>query len=160
MNFIFAFLPSAAILDIGLTFKAWGSFEFTQILRYLMKLFMGAIWVVILPIGYSISEQNPTGVIKFFKHWTGNMQNRSFYNYLVVLYLIPDLLATILFVLPLLRKKMELSNWWIITLVMWWNQASISSIITFGCSFFVFGLLFCFYASSSSIVIFLLKFFF
>ncbi|XP_007048881.2 PREDICTED: callose synthase 7 isoform X1 [Theobroma cacao] len=111
-----------AILDIGLTFKAWGSFEFTQILRYLMKLFMGAIWVVILPIGYSISEQNPTGVIKFFKHWTGNMQNRSFYNYLVVLYLIPDLLATILFVLPLLRKKMELSNWWIITLVMWWNQ--------------------------------------
>ncbi|XWS30100.1 hypothetical protein CRYUN_Cryun24cG0088900 [Craigia yunnanensis] len=111
-----------AMLDIALTFNAWRSFEFTQIIRYLMKLFMGAIWVVVLPIGYSISVKNPTGVIKFFKDWTGNMQNQSLYNYLVVLYLIPDLLATILFVLPLLRKKMELSNWRIITLVMWWNQ--------------------------------------
>ncbi|XP_022741586.1 callose synthase 7-like isoform X3 [Durio zibethinus] len=111
-----------AILDIALTFNAWRSFEFTQILRYLMKLFMGAVWVVVLPIGYSISVKNPTGVIKFFKHWTGNIQNQSLYNYIVVLYLIPDLLATILFALPLLRKKMELSNWRIITLVMWWNQ--------------------------------------
>ncbi|XVF14474.1 hypothetical protein REPUB_Repub09cG0063300 [Reevesia pubescens] len=111
-----------AILDIALTFNAWKSFGFAQILRYLMKVFMGAIWVVVLPIGYSISVKNPTGVIKIFKHWTGNMQNQSLYNYLLVLYLIPDLLATILFVLPLLRKKMELSNWRIIALVMWWNQ--------------------------------------
>ncbi|XVF58503.1 hypothetical protein PTKIN_Ptkin07bG0071100 [Pterospermum kingtungense] len=111
-----------AVLDVALTFNAWRSFEFNQIIWYLMKLFMGAIWVVALPIGYSISVKNPTGVIKLFKHWTGNMQNQSLYNYLVVLYLIPDLLATILFALPLLRKKLELSNWRIITLVMWWNQ--------------------------------------
>ncbi|PPD93376.1 hypothetical protein GOBAR_DD09688 [Gossypium barbadense] len=111
-----------AVLDVALTFNAWRSFEFNQILRYLLKLIMGAIWVVILPIGYSISVKNPTGVIKFLKHWTGNMQNQSLYNYLIVLYLIPDLLATVLFVLPLLRKKLELSNWRIVTLVMWWNQ--------------------------------------
>ncbi|KAA3479579.1 callose synthase 7-like [Gossypium australe] len=110
------------VLDVALTFNAWRSFEFNQILRYLLKLIMGAIWVVILPIGYSISVKNPTGVIKFLKHWTGNMQNQSLYNYLIVLYLIPDLLATVLFVLPLLRKKLELSNWRIVTLVMWWNQ--------------------------------------
>ncbi|PPS17329.1 hypothetical protein GOBAR_AA03240 [Gossypium barbadense] len=118
-----------AVLDVALTFNAWRSFEFNQILRYLLKLIMGAIWVVILPIGYSISVKNPTGVIKFLKHWTGDMQNQSLYNYLIVLYLIPDLLATVLFVLPLLRKKLELSNWRIVTLVMWWNQVSISSII-------------------------------
>ncbi|MBA0570078.1 hypothetical protein Golob_003765 [Gossypium lobatum] len=111
-----------AVLDVALTFNAWRSFEFNQILRYLLKLIMGAIWVVILPIGYSISVKYPTGVIKFLKHWTGNMQNQSLYNYLIVLYLIPDLLATVLFVLPLLRKKLELSNWRIVTLVMWWNQ--------------------------------------
>ncbi|KAK8274813.1 hypothetical protein V6Z12_D10G096300 [Gossypium hirsutum] len=111
-----------AVLDVALTFNAWRSFEFNQILRYLLKLIMGAIWVVILPIGYSISVKNPTGVIEFLKHWTGNMQNQSLYNYLIVLYLIPDLLATVLFVLPLLRKKLELSNWRIVTLVMWWNQ--------------------------------------
>lgn len=129
--FIFVFVPSAAILDIALTFNAWRSFEFNQIIRYLMKLFTGAIWVVALPIGYAISVKNPTGVIKFLKDWTGNMQNQSFYNYLVVLYLIPDLLATILFAVPLLRKKVELSNWRIIILVMWWNQASIINIINF-----------------------------
>ncbi|XVE83628.1 hypothetical protein DITRI_Ditri16bG0102300 [Diplodiscus trichospermus] len=111
-----------AFLDIALTFNAWRSFEFSQILRYLMKLFMGVVWVVVLPVAYSISVKNPTGVIKALKDWTGNMQNQSLYNYLVVLYLIPDLLATILFVLPLLRRKMELSNWRIITLLMWWNQ--------------------------------------
>ncbi|XP_039009301.1 LOW QUALITY PROTEIN: callose synthase 7-like [Hibiscus syriacus] len=111
-----------AVLDVVLTFNAWRSFQFSQILRYLMKLIMGAIWVVILPIGYSISEKNPTGVIKFLKHWTGNMQNHLLYNYVVVLYLVPDLLATILFALPLLRKKLELSNWRIVTLAMWWNQ--------------------------------------
>ncbi|OMP06015.1 hypothetical protein COLO4_08385 [Corchorus olitorius] len=61
MIFFFAFIASAAILDISLTFNAWKSFKFTQILRYLMKLFMGAIWVVILPISYSISMRNPTG---------------------------------------------------------------------------------------------------
>ncbi|KAK8637452.1 hypothetical protein V6N13_064871 [Hibiscus sabdariffa] len=103
-----------AVLDVALTFNAWRSFQFSQILRYLMKLIMGAIWVVILPIGYSISEKNPTGIIKFLKHWTGNMQNQLLYHYLVVLYLLPDLLATILFALPLLRKKLELSNWRII----------------------------------------------
>ncbi|KAK9030519.1 hypothetical protein V6N11_031945 [Hibiscus sabdariffa] len=39
-----------AVLDVALTFNAWRSFQFSQILRYLMKLIMGAIWVVILPI--------------------------------------------------------------------------------------------------------------
>ncbi|KAK8663998.1 hypothetical protein V6N13_083803 [Hibiscus sabdariffa] len=77
-----------AVLDVALTFNAWRSFQFSQILRYLMKLIMGAIWVVILPIGFSISEKNPTGIIKFLKHWTGNMQNQLLYHYLVVLYLI------------------------------------------------------------------------
>ncbi|OMO49637.1 hypothetical protein CCACVL1_30881 [Corchorus capsularis] len=72
-----------AILDIALTFNAWKSFEFTQILRYLMKLLTGAIWVVILPISYSISMRNPTGVIKYTMFWIMLLVVKLTFSYFV-----------------------------------------------------------------------------
>jgi callose synthase len=57
-------------------------------------------------------------------------QNQSFYTYAVTIYLIPNVLAALLFVLPPLRRTMERSNWRIVTLIMWWAQASISSTFT------------------------------
>ncbi|OMO95895.1 Glycoside hydrolase, family 17 [Corchorus capsularis] len=110
-----------AILDIILSIRAWRITEFSQILHFLLKLVVASIWVVVLLVGYSTSMKNPTG-LKFLDHLTGDAYNQSLYNYLVVLYLIPDVPSIILFLLPPLREKLELSNWTIINIVMWWSQ--------------------------------------
>lgn len=115
---------SAATLDIILSWIAWRSLKFTQILRYLLKFIVAAAWVVVLPIAYFNTVQNPTGLVKFFSSWAADWQNQSFYNYAVAVYLIPNILSCLLFLLPPLRKKMERSNWRIITLLMWWAQVS------------------------------------
>ncbi|KAK8557707.1 hypothetical protein V6N12_009933 [Hibiscus sabdariffa] len=111
-----------AILDIILSIHAWRCSELAQLLRYLLKLVVASIWVVVLPVAYSTSVKDPTGLLKFLNHWTGDSQNQSLYNYLVVLYMIPDILGIILFLLQPLREKMELTNWPVINIVMWWAQ--------------------------------------
>eukprot|EP00257_Ricinus_communis_P020162 XP_015579333.1 callose synthase 7 [Ricinus communis] len=111
-----------AALDIVLSLNAWRSLKATQILRYLLKFAVAAVWAVVLPIGYSSSVQNPTGIVKFFNDWTRDWQNQSFYNFAVAIYLIPNLLSALLFVLPPLRRRMERSNWRITTFIMWWAQ--------------------------------------
>ncbi|XP_017983911.1 PREDICTED: callose synthase 7 [Theobroma cacao] len=111
-----------AILDIVLSVHSWRSSEFTQLLRYFLKLVVASFWAVVLLVGYSKSVQDPTGLMKFLNRWARDLHNQSLYNYLVVLFMIPDVLATILFFLPPLREKMELSDWPIINIVMWWVQ--------------------------------------
>ncbi|OMO74635.1 Glycosyl transferase, family 48 [Corchorus olitorius] len=112
-----------ATLDIILSFNAWKSLKFSQILRYLLKFAVAAFWAVVLPIGYSGSVPNPTGLVKFFSRWTNNWQDESFYNYAVAIYLLPNILAAIVFLLPPVRRTMERSNWRIITLIMWKRNA-------------------------------------
>ncbi|KAJ6920384.1 callose synthase 7-like isoform X2, partial [Populus alba x Populus x berolinensis] len=112
-----------ASLDIILSLNAWRSLKVTQILRYLLKFVVAVVWAVVLPIGYSSSVLNPTGLVKFFSTWSMDWQNQSFYTYAVAIYLIPNVLAALLFVLPPLRRTMERSSWRIVTLIMWWAQA-------------------------------------
>ncbi|XP_031256543.1 callose synthase 7 isoform X1 [Pistacia vera] len=111
-----------AALDIILSFNAWRSLKFTQILRYILKFAVATVWAVVLPIGYASSVLNPTGLVKLFSNWAGNWRSQSFYNYAVAIYLLPNILAVIVFFLPFLRRTMERSNWRIVTLFMWWAQ--------------------------------------
>lgn len=120
-------LNFAAALDIILSWKAWGSMEYTQIIRYLLKFAAATAWIIILPIGYSSSVQNPTGLIKFFSNWVGNWRNQSLFSFAVVIYMLPNILSALLFVLPPLRRAMERSNSHIVILLMWWAQARILS---------------------------------
>ncbi|MQL77133.1 hypothetical protein Taro_009522 [Colocasia esculenta] len=83
-----------AVLDIILSWKAWGSMGCTQITRYLLKLVMAAVWLIILPISYSSSMQNPTGLIKFFSNWFGNSKQLSFYSFAIVIYMLPNILMS------------------------------------------------------------------
>ncbi|KAF9590661.1 hypothetical protein IFM89_036153 [Coptis chinensis] len=110
-----------ATLDLILSIKAWGSLRYTQILRYLLKFAVAAAWAVVLPIGYTSSVQNPTGIVKYFNDWI-DWRNQSFYSYAIALYLMPNVLAAILFVLPPLRRHMERSNWRIVVFLLWWAQ--------------------------------------
>ncbi|KAH9706027.1 callose synthase 7 [Citrus sinensis] len=90
-----------AALDIVLSFNAWRSLKCTQILRYLLKFAVAAVWAVILPIWQS---------------------QGSLYNFAVAIYLVPNILAAFLFFLPQLSRIMEQSNSLIVRLFMWWGQ--------------------------------------
>ncbi|XP_078159510.1 callose synthase 7-like isoform X1 [Carex rostrata] len=111
-----------ASLDVILSWKAWGTMEYTQIIRYLLKFGVATAWVIILVVSYSGWVQNPSGPIRYFSNWIGNWRNQSLYSFAIAIYLIPNILAAVLFLLPPLRRFMERSNWRLIVLLMWWAQ--------------------------------------
>ncbi|XP_068494767.1 callose synthase 7-like isoform X2 [Phaseolus vulgaris] len=122
----YAFLNFLQVtLDIILTWNALKNMKFTRLLRYFLKFVVAAVWVVVLPICYSSSLVNPSGVIKFVTSWAGDWGNQSLYTYVVVLYMIPNIVATILFFLPPLRRKLERSNLRILAILMWWAQPNL-----------------------------------
>ncbi|KAL2322528.1 hypothetical protein Fmac_026907 [Flemingia macrophylla] len=119
----YAFLNFLQVtLDIILTWNALKNMKFTQLLRYFLKFVVAAVWVVVLPVCFSSSLQNPSGLIKFVTSWAGDWGSQSLYTYVVVLYMLPNLVAAILFFLPPLRRTLERSNNRLITLLMWWAQ--------------------------------------
>lgn len=111
-----------ATLDIILSWKAWGSLKFSQILRYLLKFAVAAMWAVVLPIGYTSYVQNPTGVVNFLTSWAGDLRSRIFFKFAIAIYMAPNILAALLFFFPPVRKCVESSNSRIIILIMWWAQ--------------------------------------
>ncbi|KAH1197618.1 Callose synthase 7 [Glycine max] len=119
----YAFLNFLQVtLDIILTWNALKNMKFTQLLRYFLKFVVAAVWVVVLPVCYSSSLVNPSGLIRFVTSWAGDWGNQSLYTYVVVLYMLPNIVAAILFFLPPLRRKLERSNMRILTFLMWWAQ--------------------------------------
>ncbi|KAK7387024.1 hypothetical protein VNO78_27483 [Psophocarpus tetragonolobus] len=121
----YAFLNFLQVtLDIILTWNALKNMKFTQLLRYFLKFVVAAVWVVVLPVCYSSSLVNPSGLIKFVTSWAGDWGkgNQSLYTYVVVLYMLPNIVAVLLFFLPPLRRRLERSNMRIITFLMWWAQ--------------------------------------
>ncbi|CAM0878858.1 unnamed protein product [Alopecurus aequalis] len=112
-----------AILDAVLSWKARKSMSLAVKLRYILKLLSGAAWVVILPVTYAYSWDNPTGLARTIKSWLGDGQGKpSLYGLAVVIYLAPNMLAGTLFVFPFLRRALERSNLKVITFIMWWSQ--------------------------------------
>ncbi|TVU07520.1 hypothetical protein EJB05_40878 [Eragrostis curvula] len=112
-----------ALLDIVFGWKARRSMSFAVKLRYVLKLVSAAAWVVILPVTYAYTWENPTGLAKTIKSWLGGGQNQpSLYILAVVIYLAPNILASMLFLFPFLRRFLESSNVKVITFIMWWSQ--------------------------------------
>ncbi|XP_028751937.1 callose synthase 7 [Neltuma alba] len=111
-----------ASLDIILTWNALKNMKISQLLWYLLKFVAAAVWFVVLPVSYSSSLQNPSGLLKSLTSWAGDWGNQSLYTYVVVIYLLPNIVAVILFFLPPIRRKLEHSNVRIVTLLMWWAQ--------------------------------------
>jgi len=114
-----------AILDIVFSWKARRSMSFAVKLRYVLKLISAAAWVVILPVTYAYTWENPTGLARTIKSWLGDGQNQpSLYILAVVIYLAPNMLASMLFLFPFLRRFLESSNVKVITFMMWWSQVA------------------------------------
>lgn len=112
-------------MDIFLSWKAWGSLKFSQILRYLLKFAIAAMWAIVLPIGYTSYVQNRAGLVNFLTSWAADIRNRSFFKFSIAIYLAPNIFSALLFFFPPIRKYVERSNSRIIRLIMWWAQASI-----------------------------------
>ncbi|XP_068646882.1 callose synthase 3-like [Aristolochia californica] len=112
-----------AILDIILSWKARRSMSYPVRLRYILKALSAAAWVIILPVTYAYSWENPVGLARTIRRWFGNSQDApSLYILAVAIYLSPNMLAALLFLFPFLRRFLERSNYRIITLMMWWSQ--------------------------------------
>ncbi|CAN6237754.1 unnamed protein product [Urochloa humidicola] len=112
-----------ATLDIIFNWKARRTMEFAVKLRYVLKFMMAALWVVLLPVTYAYTWENPSGIIRAIRNWFGNgRKDPPLFILLVVLYLSPSMLAAILFFLPFLCRKLESSDFKLVRLIMWWSQ--------------------------------------
>ena len=116
----------AVILDIALNIKAYHSCKFSNMARLLLKLVVAVAWVVILPVCYLHSWENPSGILKMIKDWLRQTDKiPSLYISAVIIYLLPNVLGAVLFLLPSLRTVVEKSNWKIFQFLLWWSQVSV-----------------------------------
>lgn len=114
-----------AILDLVFGWKARRSMSFAVKLRYVLKLISAAAWVVILPVTYAYTWEHPTGFARTIKSWLGDGQKQpSLYILAVVIYMAPNILASMLFLFPFMRRFLESSNVKVITIMMWWSQVA------------------------------------
>ncbi|RZC13176.1 Callose synthase 5 [Glycine soja] len=115
-----------SILDVVLNFPGYHRWKFTEVLRNILKVFVSLFWVIILPLFYVHSFKGaPEGLkqlLSFFKQIKGIP---AFYMLAVALYLLPNLLAAVLFLFPMLRRWIENSDWHIVRFFLWWSQPSI-----------------------------------
>ncbi|XP_022729404.1 callose synthase 3-like isoform X1 [Durio zibethinus] len=112
-----------AVLDVILSWKAQQSMSFHVKLRYILKVVSAAAWVIVLPVTYAYTWENPPGFAQTIKSWFGNTSNSpSLFILAVVIYLSPNMLAAILFLFPSLRRFLESSHYKIVMLMMWWSQ--------------------------------------
>lgn len=113
----------AAVLDIVLSWKARQSMSLYVKLRYILKALSASAWVIILPITYAYSWKNPSGFAQTIKGWFGNSPSSpSLYILAVLIYLSPNMLSTLLFLFPFIRRLLERSDYKIVMLIMWWSQ--------------------------------------
>lgn len=94
-------------------------------LRYVLKAVTSAAWVIILPVTYAYSWKDATGFAQTLKSWFGNGSgsgSSSVFILAVVIYLSPNMLSTLLFVFPFIRRYLESSDYKIVMLIMWWSQ--------------------------------------
>ncbi|KAL5832191.1 hypothetical protein ACOSQ4_017545 [Xanthoceras sorbifolium] len=112
-----------AFLDVILSWKAQQSMSVHVKLRYILKLVSAAAWVIVLPVTYAYTWENPPGFAQTIKSWFGNGAHRpSLFILAVVIYLSPNMLAAVLFLFPFIRRFLERSNYRIVMLMMWWSQ--------------------------------------
>lgn len=121
--FISTFHFDVGILDIVLNFPGYHRWRFIDVLRNILKIIVSLAWAVILPLFYVHSFKDAPkqiiDVLSFLKKIDGVP---ALYIMAVAVYLLPNLLAAVLFLFPLLRRWIENSDWHIIRFLLWWSQ--------------------------------------
>ncbi|KAL6498060.1 Callose synthase 5 [Orobanche gracilis] len=114
-------------LDIILNFPGFLRWKFTTVLRSFLKIIVSVAWSIILPMCYLLqikpsSFSQIKDVLSFLDKLKGVP---PLYIMAVAIYLLPNLLAAVLFVFPMLRRWIENSDWHIIRFLLWWSQPRI-----------------------------------
>ncbi|KAF6143679.1 hypothetical protein GIB67_021689 [Kingdonia uniflora] len=116
-----------SILDLILNFPGYHRWKLTDVLRNLLKIVISLAWVVILPLCYIQSFVVAPEKLKDLTGWLDQVEGiPPLYIMAVVLYLLPNILAAVLFIFPMLRRWIENSDWHIIRFLLWWSQVNIS----------------------------------
>ncbi|XP_059628840.1 callose synthase 3 [Cornus florida] len=112
-----------AVLDVILSWKSAKCMSFHVKLRYILKVVTAAAWLIVLPVTYAYTWENPPGFAQTIKSWFGNSsKSPSLFILAVVIYLSPNMVAAILFLFPFIRRFLERSNYRVVMLMMWWSQ--------------------------------------
>ncbi|PKA48277.1 Callose synthase 5 [Apostasia shenzhenica] len=113
------------ILDLVLNFPGRHRAKFTAVMRNFVKILVSVAWAVILPFLYFGSSW-PISLPVDLKKWLGQVKGvPPLYMMAVALYMLPNLLAAVMFIFPMLRRWIENSDWHIIRLLIWWSQPRI-----------------------------------
>ncbi|QCE15844.1 callose synthase [Vigna unguiculata] len=120
----FLFLVMVTVLDVILSWKAQWSMSLYVKLRYVLKVVSATAWVIVLSVTYAYTWDNPPGFAQTIKSWfgSGGSSAPSLYILAVVVYLSPNMLAAIFFLIPFIRRHLERSNYRVVMLMLWWSQ--------------------------------------
>ncbi|KAF9617201.1 hypothetical protein IFM89_035083 [Coptis chinensis] len=121
-----------SILELLLNFPGYHRWRFTDVLRTLLKIVVSLAWAVVLPFFYWHSLQVAPDQVKDVMNWLRQVKTiPPLYAMAVILYLLPNLLAALLFIFPMLRRWIENSDWHIVRFLLWWSQVSMTKPILF-----------------------------
>ncbi|RHN69933.1 putative 1,3-beta-glucan synthase [Medicago truncatula] len=115
-----------SILDLSLNFPGFHRWKFTDVLRNVLKVIVSLLWVIVLQIFYVHSFDGAPEFIRKLLSFVHQMKGiPPYYVLAVAVYLIPNVLAALLFLFPMLRRWIENSDWHIFRLLLWWQQPRI-----------------------------------
>ncbi|KAF7840107.1 callose synthase 5 [Senna tora] len=118
---ILRFLQS--ILDLILNFPGYHRWRFSDLLRNILKIIISLAWAIVLPLFYVNSFHSAPQSIKNLLSFAKEIKGiPPLYIIAVALYMLPNLLAAVLFLFPMLRRWIENSDWHIVRLLLWWSQ--------------------------------------
>lgn len=127
VSFVLNFFSYAGsgVLDLILNFPGYHRWKFTDVMRNILKLLVSCAWAVILPLCYIHSFVDPNQIRDVLSGIGEIDGGPTLYILAVYVYLIPNLLAAVLFIFPMLRRWIENSDWIIVRLLLWWSQVYI-----------------------------------
>ncbi|XP_072998818.1 putative callose synthase 8 isoform X1 [Typha latifolia] len=108
-------------LDIAFTWKAKNTMNFSQKLRFAVKLIVAAAWAVTLPVSYANSRKSSVCSTKYPNNNAG-LFCLSQYMLVVAVYLTSNVIGMALFLVPAASNYIETSNWRICKVLSWWCQ--------------------------------------
>uniref|UniRef100_A0A7N0TVA2 1,3-beta-glucan synthase n=1 Tax=Kalanchoe fedtschenkoi TaxID=63787 RepID=A0A7N0TVA2_KALFE len=116
-----------SFLDIFLNFPGYHRWQFTDVLRNISKIIVCAAWAVVLILCYfsSFPISIPPQLKDILSFLPQAKKIPALYLMAIAIYIIPNILAALLFLFPMLRRWIENSDWHIIRFLLWWSQPRI-----------------------------------
>lgn len=116
--------------------------KFSAKVKHVMKVIVAVIWTIILPVYYAHSRRKYTCYPTRYGSW---LQEWCFSSYMVAvaIYLMTNAVEMVLFLVPSIRKYIEISNHRICTILSWWTQVSLSRSFPFVLEYILSRTVFC-----------------